>query len=489
MQNDVYEIVARRGVFFRAFSIYNEVGGFYDFGPIGFRIRKNIEAAWRDVFVKKTGAYEVETSLIVSEPVLTASGHLSTFTDPITYCEVCGTPYRADKLIESYFEKNGMIEEASNVKKENIDELEKQLKSLPIKCEKCGNRKFSKIEKFNLVFKTQVGPTGKEPAYLRPETAQGIFVDFYSLYQAYSPKLPFLVAQAGKSFRNEISPRQQLIRQREFGQMELELFFDPEEGAAGEIGVYNLPSLLNEEINFVKAGSEEAKKESLASLLSSGLIPHTYMALLLFLEKKLIGILGIKDEEYRFRQLEPEELPHYSKGNIDLEVRTSYGFIEVAGNAYRSDYDLGQHAKLSGKDLRINVNGKKVLPHVVEASMGLDRLLIAMLEHSWQKGEDRGWAWLKLPESIAPYRYAVFPLQKDEKLLAKAKEIYKHLLEQGVDCYYSETGSIGKRYAKADEIGVPYCVTIDYTTLEDDTVTIRNRDTTQQVRKEAYAIQ
>ncbi|MGC8676521.1 MAG: glycine--tRNA ligase [Candidatus Micrarchaeia archaeon] len=486
MHNDVYEIAARRGIFFGAFGIYGELGGFYDFGPIGTRIKKNIEALWRDLLIKRTGAYEVDTSLIVSEPVLTASGHLATFTDPIVYCEVCGTPYRADKLVEAYFEKRGMLEDEAKVKKENTETLEKQLKSLGIKCEKCGNSKFSKIEKFNLVFKTQVGPTGKEPAYLRPETAQGIFVDFYGVYKTYSPKLPVLIGQAGKSFRNEISPRQQLIRQREFGQMELELFFDPAEKVRSQIGIYNIEELMKESINFAKAGSEEIESAPLSALLHGKFIPNEYFAFLLFLEKRLITELGIT--EYRFRQLEPEELPHYSKGNVDLEAKTSYGFVEIAGNAYRTDFDLSQHAKLSGKDLSIDVNGKKIVPHVVEASVGLDRLFLATLESAYQKGEDRGWAWLKLNERVAPYKYAVLPLQKDDKLAEKAMQAYRQLLEKGIDCYYAESGSIGKRYAKADEIGVPYCITIDYQTLEDDTVTIRNRDTTQQVRKQIFEI-
>lgn len=482
----VYDIIARRGIFFRSFGIYNELSGFYDFGPIGARIKRHIQDQWRDIFIIKTGAYEVDTSLVVSEPVLTASGHLATFTDPITYCQVCGTPYRADKLIEEYFEKHGMEEEASKVKKENIEELQKQLEKLDIRCEKCGNKKFSKIEKFNLVFKTEVGPTGKEHAYLRPETAQGIFVDFFNIYQAYSPKFPVLIGQAGKSFRNEISPRQQLIRQREFGQMELELFFDPNGEEAKEIGIYEIDSILDEKISFIRAGKEEVESRSLRELLNEKLIPHVYFAFLLFLEKRLLEQAGVAD--YRFRQLEPEELPHYSKGNVDLEAKTSYGYVEIAGNAYRSDFDLSQHAKLSGKDLSVNYLGKKVLPHVVEASVGLDRLFLAVLEQSYQKGEDRGWAWLKLNAQVAPYAYAVFPLQKDDKLLAKAKEAYKYLLEKGVECYYSETGSIGKRYAKADEIGVPYCITIDYQTLEDDTVTIRSRDTTSQIRKHIYEI-
>jgi len=335
------------------------------------------------------------------------------------------------------------------------------------------------------VFKTQVGPTSKEPAYLRPETAQGIFVDFYLLYQTHGIKLPVLIGQAGKSFRNEISPRQQLVRMREFNQMELELFFDPEAEEEKEIGIYRLDEVVKEPVNFSKAGSDEVVSVPLEELIAEKHVPNRYFALELFIEKRIIEKLGIK--EYRFRELEKEELPHYSKGNVDLEVKTSYGYIEVAGNAYRSNYDLSQHSKLSGKELSIsvgNADAKKIIPSVVEASMGLDRLFLAMLESTYQKGEDRGWAWLKLDETLAPYSYAVFPLQKDEKLISKAKEAYRLLLEKGVECYYSDTGSIGKRYAKADEIGVPYCITIDYQTLDDDTVTIRNRNTTQQERKQ-----
>ncbi len=237
----------------------------------------------------------------------------------------------------------------------------------------------------------------------------------------------------------------------------------------------------------MKAGDEEAENVPLNELLAEGHIPNAYFAFLLGLEKRFMEQLGIT--EYRFRQLEPEELPHYSKGNVDLEAKTSYGFVEVAGNAYRTDFDLRQHARLSGKEMSININNRQIMPHVVEASLGLDRLFMAMLESSYRKGEDRGWAWLNINEKLAPYKYAVLPLQKDEKLIKKAKEAYKQLLEKGVDCYYAETGSIGKRYAKADEIGVPYCITIDYQSLEDDTATIRARNTTEQTRKEIYAIQ
>jgi glycyl-tRNA synthetase len=364
----------------------------------------------------------------------------------------------------------------------SIEELSDKIKEHGIKCERCGN-KLGKIENFNLTFKTQIGPSGGEAGYLRPETAQGMFVDFLQIYKTYGLKLPAGIAQVGKVFRNEISPRQHLVRLREITQMELEIFIDPSNEPSEILG-FEVKKFLKEKVNFVSRGSSEEKQLSLEELLKGGKLPNAYMAFIIYLEDKLLRDLGVDKKLYRFRELESEELPHYSKGNVDLEMKTSYGYIELAGNAYRSDYDLSQHAKESGKEISIvTEQGKKLVPHVVEASMGVDRPLFAMIDNSVADDDGRGWSWLKLSEKIAPYKYGVFPLQKDEKLIAKAKQVYKLLQERNVDCFYSETASIGKRYARADEIGVPCCITIDYTTLEDDTVTIRDRDTMKQVRK------
>lgn len=475
-------IVARRGIYYQAFGIYDGVAGFYDYGPIGLRIKRNLESAWRSLFVNRTGALEIETTNIVPEPVLRASGHLATFTDPIATCEVCKTPYRADKLLEDYYEKKGMEEEGKKVKKMSIEELSKRIKEHGIKCEKCGN-KLGKIEKFNLTFKTRIGAAGGEAAYLRPETAQGMFVDFLQLYKTHGLRLPVGIAQVGKAYRNEISPRQHLVRVREFTQMELEIFIDPSDEPE-EIFGYEVKKFLKEEISFVARNSSEEKQSSLEELLKRGALPNRYFAFIIYLEEKFMEELGMDKKLYRFRELESEELPHYSKGNVDLEVKTSFGYIEIAGNAYRTDYDLSQHAKESGREISVlSDSGKRLVPHVVEASMGVDRPLFAILDNSVVDDDGRGWSWLRLSERIAPYRYAVFPLQKDEKLVAKAKQVYRLLQERNVGCYYSETASIGKRYARADEIGVSHCITIDYTTLEDDTVTLRDRNTTKQVRK------
>lgn len=483
-ENEAGEIIARRGLFYQAFGIYDGIAGFYDYGPIGLRIRKNVEKVWRRIFVDNIDSLEISTTELMPEIALKASGHVDTFTDPVINCAKCNSSYRADKLLEEYYEKRQQKEKAESVKKMTFAQMEEEIKKNSIKCAKCGNSDFKKIEKFNLMFKTHIGAGTNEVAYLRPETAQGIFVDFSYLYKTHGGKLPFAVAQIGKAYRNEISPRQQLVRLRELVQMELEVFFDPEQ----ELEEYNgikIKDVLKEEIRVLKAGKEKAEKDTIEELLEKKVVPNRYHALLLFLAKHYVMQLGISDDKYRFRQVEKEELPHYSGGTFDLEVDTSYGWLEISSINYRTDYDLSQHSKFSNVDLKVESNGKKVMPHVVEASMGCDRSLFSVLDLSVDQGKDRGWKWLNLNEELAPYKCAVFPLQKDDKLISKALHIYRKMKEKGIDCYYSEASSIGKRYAKADEVGVFNCITIDYQTLEDDTVTVRERKTTKQVRKKS----
>ncbi|MEM3236944.1 MAG: glycine--tRNA ligase [Candidatus Micrarchaeaceae archaeon] len=476
-------IITRRGIYLKAFGIYGETAGFYDYGPIGLRIKRNIEAAWRRIFVDMLGSLEIEATNIVPSAVLEASGHVATFTDPIVKCSKCGTAYRADKLLEEYYQEIGDAKSSDEVKKLSLEQIDARIKELKIRCEKCGGA-FKDAEYFNLLFKTMIGPLGTETGYLRPETAQGIFLEFSDIYRLYGLKLPCSIAQAGKAFRNEISPRQQLIRMREFSQMETELFFDPSADQHSINGFEISDDILKTEINFTEG--EETYGEQLAKLLAEGKIPNRFFALVLYLEQKMMLELGFKKDLLRFRKLNKEELPHYSRGNVDLEVSTSYGYIEVAGNAYRGDYDLSAHSKKSGKSLAVASESGKVMPHVVESSIGIDRLLFALLDNSVED-DKRGWEWLRLNKSVAPYEYAVFPLQNDEKLIAKAKDVFASL-QKRTKCYYSATGSIGKRYAKADEIGVLKCITIDYTTLEDNTVTIRDRDTKEQIRKKVSEI-
>ncbi len=480
-ETNASSIIDRRGIYYQAFGLYGGIAGFYDYGPVGLRIRRNIEAQWRSLFVNELGSLEVETTNLMPESVFRASGHLSTFTDPVINCATCNSSYRADKLLEAFYESKGMDKEAAAVKRLSKKEMEAKIAENRIRCERCGGS-LAKVEDFNLMFKTHVAHKGGEAIYLRPETAQGIFVDFKSLFRLYGMKLPAIICQVGKVYRNEISPRQQLVRLREIIQMEAEVFFDPEaeETSLGEI---ETGKILSSEIAFVESGSETAKTRSLADLLALSLIPNRHFAVLLYLEKRLMERLGMPSGAYRFRQIEKEELPHYSRGNVDLEVKTSYGYIEVAGNAYRSDYDLSQHAKVSGNEISVVSGERKLVPHVVEASIGADRLLFSLLDNSVEEGKDRGWEWLRLNERLAPYLYSVFPLQKDGKLIEKAKEIHRILSEKGVPSYYSDSGSIGKRYARSDEIGIPYAITCDYDTLGDNSVTIRNRDDTKQTRK------
>lgn len=479
-ENLLSNIAARRGIFYQSFPLYKEVGGFYDYGPIGFRIRRNIKRLWRRNFVDRLGALELESTIIMPEEVFKASGHLSSFTDPVAVCPKCKRAYRVDKLLEEFYKKKGSEKSLEGA---SAEQLEKELRANKIKCENCGTE-LIKVSDFNMMFKTQIGALGSETAYLRPETAQGIFVDFRNLFKIYGLRLPVAMAQIGKVFRNEISPRQHLVRMREFTQMELEVFFDPGQDTSFEN--LNMNDVLNAEIAFVPKDSESAKKHRIGELMKSGKIVNKHFAALLYLEVEFFHALGIPDALFRFKEI--GKPPHYSKGNIDLELMSPYGYIEIAGNAYRTDYDLSSHARQSGIDTSVINDGKKVVPHVVEASMGLDRLFLALLSNSAQEDKERGWNWLKINESVAPYRYAVLPLQKDEELVTKAREVSRLLIKKGIQSYYSESGSIGKRYARADEIGVSYCVTIDYDTLKNNTVTIRSRDDAKQVRVEIEEI-
>ncbi len=477
--NGALNIASRRGIYYQAFGIYGGAGGFYDYGPAGLRIKRKIENLWRRSFIDRLGAMEIETTTITILPVLKASGHVDTFTDPVAVCSRCKSSYRVDKLLEEAYSASGNEEGYESVKKMKAQQMGEKVKELGIKCAKCGGE-LGGIEAFNLMFKTEIGHGSGEVGYLRPETAQGIFVDFKELYRIHGFKLPYAISQAGRAYRNEISPRQQLVRMREFTQMETELFFNPkkEQRELGEIGI---DDIKNSELLFAAAGEKERMRK-IGELLEKKLIPNFYFAVMLHIENGMLERMGFPRGRFRFRQLEPEELPHYSKGNVDLEVNTSYGYIEVAGNAYRTDYDIASHARNSNTEICVNDDGEKVVPHVVEASMGLDRLLFSILDCS-ATSEGREWEWLKLGKDIAPYTYAVFPLQKDEKIVAFARKVLGELTSAGIDAYYSDTGSIGKRYARADEIGVAYCITADFQSLDDGSFTVRDRDSAKQDRK------
>lgn len=480
-------LMNRRGIVLPSAQIYGEVGGFYDYGPIGLRMKKKIEALWRRIFIDEPGNLEIETSLIAPQPVFEASGHLKTFADPITACSKCGYSHRTDKILEEYYVKKGNKEMAEKAKHANLEELREMLKQADLKCEKCGAR-LEGAEMFNLMLATKVGALGSIQGYLRPETAQGTFLDFKNVFRIYGLKLPIGIGQVGKSFRNEISPRNMLIRMREFSQMEIEYFFDPEDKDVPINGEGIDEKALSREISFVYAGDTTERKTAISKLLEEGRVPNKLFGYMLYLENEFLEALGFEEGTFRFRELAKDELPHYSRGNVDLEVRLGNKYEELAGTAYRADFDLKSHEALSKEDLHVYNNGKKVLPHVVEFAIGVDRILLMLLANSLYKDGERGWEVLKLTKDSTPYDFALFPLQKDDKLLEKSAEIRNALIKKGYSVLYSHAGSIGKRYAKSDEIGVNRAVTVDYTTLEDGTVTVRDMLSTKQERVKADSL-
>ncbi len=485
-------LAIRRNLVIPSFSAYGEMSGFYDLGPEGTRIRNNIINAWRRYFIDGMGNAEIDTTVIGPEKVFEASGHLEKFFDFLTYCKDCKTSYRVDKVLEEYFASKDDTNSIDRLKSATAKDLDNMVKENKINCDKCGGE-LGPSEPFNLMLQTGIGPKGAIRGYLRPETAQSIFLDFKKIFSAGGMKLPIGIGTVGKAFRNEISPRRMLIRLREFSQMELEYFFDAD---ASEIVI---DGRKVEDSEFMDVGinlltrEDQLKGRSMKNVpikeaIEVGAIPNRMFAYLVFKYLGFVRSLGFKDEAIRFRQALPEELPHYSKGNIDAEVSIDNRFEEITGIAYRTDFDLSNHQKYSGMDMSVSVDGRKVMPHVVEISIGIERAFWTLLFNSHFFDQERGWDVMLLNKGIAPYDYAVFPLQKDDKLMALAKSIIDDLKSKGISAYYSNTGSIGKRYARADEVGVRGALTIDYQSLEDGTVTVRSVGDAKQVRKKVEEI-
>jgi glycyl-tRNA synthetase len=327
---------------------------------------------------------------------------------------------------------------------------------------------------------SNIGAAGGNTAYLRPETAQGIFINFKNLLVSTRSNLPFGVAQQGNSYRNEISPRQWLIRLREFAQMEIEYFFNPD-----KISVSN-EDLLQIEIPILTRDEQAKKNPKIEEMTAKNsvnkkIIPNDLMAYFIAKEFLWYQSLGIPKEALRFRHMKPEETPHYSKGNFDMEIKFDFGWKETVGNAYRTDHDLANHMKNSGEDFSVVEDGKKIVPHVVEPSFGIQRTMYAVFLYCYREGKDRGWEWFDFPAKIAPFAAGIFPLVNKGGLEEKAEEIHE-ILRKCFDVFYDDSGSIGKRYARSDEIGTPFGITIDFQTLEDHSVTLRDRNTTKQIR-------
>ena len=430
-----------RGYVYPGSEIYGGLANTWDYGPLGVELKNNIKKAWMKKFVQES-KYNVglDAAILMNPEVWVASGHVGNFSDPLIDCKECKTRHRADKLIEEWAHEQGKDMIADGMSDEQLINF---IKENHIPCPNCGKENFTDIRKFNLMFKTFQGVTedSKSEIYLRPETAQGIFVNFKNVMRTTRRKLPMGIAQIGKAFRNEITPGNFTFRTREFEQMELEFFCKP-----------------GTDLEWHKYWKE-------------------------FCENWLLS-LGMKKENIRLRDHSPEELSHYSNGTTDIEFTFPFGWGELWGIADRTNYDLKQHMEHSKEDMTYldPETNEKYIPYCIEPSLGCDRVALAFLcnaydEEEIAEGDVR--TVLHLHPALAPYKVAVLPLSK--KLSEKAEEIYSSLSKKFM-CDYDEAGSIGKRYRREDEIGTPYCVTIDFDTLEDNCVTIRDRDTMEQVR-------
>lgn len=474
LMDKIVSLCARRGLLFPTAEIYGSLAGFFDYGGYGVELKRNVEQSWWTAFVSsREDVFGMDGAVITSPEVWKASGHLEEFNDPLVECVNCKSKYRLDHLIEE--------ELKLQVDGVTTAELTELLSKHQLKCPKCKGG-LQVAQPFNLMFETTVGAVadGKNVAYLRPETAQLIFADFKHFSRA---KLPFGVAQIGRAFRNEISPRNFVFRCREFTQMELEFFIHPE-----KMDDCTIPN-AETQVQVLTADAQEKgaapEKKSIAELVQRKLVKTKWHAYWLAYSLQWLASIGLKLDSMRLRQHVKAELSHYSSETWDVEYCYPWGWKELLGVANRTDFDLARHAKQSGKDLSYldEESKKKVLPFTIEPSFGLERIILALLADAYREKEEKGEkkTILSLHPSVAPVKVAVFPLMKKDGLAENAREVFLSL-HPHFACEYDASGSIGKRYARADEIGTPYALTADYDTLKDGTVTLRDRDSTKQKR-------
>lgn len=540
-------ISAKRGFLWPSFEIYSGVSGFTDYGPLGASLKNNIMQKWRKQYVSGEGFYEIEGPTVMPKEVLKASGHVDNFTDPMTKCEECGEVFRADHIIEEV-----IGEDVESLENEELDQI---VIDNNITCPECGG-KLANIWNYNLMFQTMIGAKGDKVGYMRPETAQGIFILFKRLERFFRGKLPFGAVQLGKAYRNEISPRQGVIRLREFTQAEAEIFLNPKDKTTPKF------EQIKDEILYlnsqeVQETNSEPIKITAQEALDQGIVANEMLVYQLYLAKKFLNEIGIPDEVLRFRQHLAGEMAHYALDCWDVECLTDkYGWVEIIGIADRGDYDLTSHSKFSNDELNVfieydqpkvvkktvvkpdlskfgpvfkgnspkvkqaieqadvneiiqsleasgkyvieldetyevpedlliieeveeEIAGEKIVPHVIEPSFGIDRIVYCTLLHSFHDGEKE---YFKFAEEVAPVQVGVYPLVNKEGPREIADEITNNLRLKGYTVENEVTGTIGKRYARADEIGIPLAITVDFDSLEDDKVTIRNRDTEEQER-------
>jgi len=542
-------LARKRGFLWSSFEIYSGSAGFFDYGPLGATLKNRVMEKWRNYYLVREGFYEIESPTIMPEEALKASGHVDHFNDAMTQCKDCMDVYRADHVI-----RDSTGKEVEGLENQELTEI---LSEEKIRCPKC-NGHLTHVWSYNLMFQTLIGAKGKKTGYMRPETAQGIFIPFKRLLRFFRGKLPFGVVQLGKAYRNEISPRQGMIRLREFTQAEAEIFVDPHDKSHPHFHRVAQDILTLYPASCQESGAEPiqltAEEAVMDKVVASELL--TYQ---LCLARSFLMELGLSEDVLRFRQHMSTEMAHYAIDCWDVEVYTDrYGWIEVIGIADRTDFDLKSHSNYSKEDLRVfmeypepltikklvlkakmgkfgplfkgdahmilkaleeidaeaiqealddggvyqlelqgkvhkitsdlvdfqvveeTLRGEKIYPHVIEPSYGIDRIVYSVLLHSYTQEDDR--SYFKLPVEVAPVGVSIFPLVNQEELATVAQEILEDLRNQGITAEKDTSGTIGRRYARSDEIGVPFAVTVDHTSLEDDTVTIRERDSQEQVR-------
>ncbi len=541
----VIELARRRGFVWPSSEIYGSVVGFIDYGPLGAMLKRRIESIWRRFYVVQEGYYEIECPTVGIEPTYVASGHVGGFSDKMFQCPHCQECLRADHVAEAFG-----IPHAGTMSKEDLHAV-----LVDKECPACG-KVLGEVEvfDFNLMFTTSIGPGGQRKGYLRPETAQGMFVDFPRLLRFYRDHLPFGAVQIGKSYRNEISPRQGMIRLREFTQAEAEIFVHPEEKDHPNFSRYA-------DYKMPLWGIDQQDKEtpavikSMREAVDEGTIANEYVAYYVAMTHDILTTVGFNPDKIRFRQHMPDERAHYATDCWDAEALSDrFGWVEIVGIADRTDYDLKAHARVSGqkntvfiqypeakkvhhkaivpnfgklgpafkgkakpiseqmltatpeadgirltiegeeilitpdmytvKDEIVDVFGEDVMPHVIEPSYGIDRMCYMVLEHAYAEDVADGEARtvMRFKKGVAPIQVAVLPLMARDGLDEIAKSLVLELQGEGIQTEYDDAGAIGRRYRRQDEIGTPYCITVDYDTKDDTSVTLRDRDSMEQIR-------
>jgi len=467
--DEITSIAGKRGFFFPTAGIYGGKAGFFTYGHSGKQLKINWENLWREYFLNlDDNFHEIQSNNILPKEVFEASGHIKNFNDPMTECKKCNFRFRADNFLE---DKN-LYEEGMNIEKMN-----KLIKEKNLKCPKCGGE-LREVKWFNMMFPVPIG-FNDEKAYLSPETAQGAYITFKEEFQATRGKLPLGLAIIDKAYRNEISPRQMFFRLREFSQAELQIFFDSEK--INELEEEKWKEVKNYKLKIKKTKKNETEEIICDEANRKLNLPKFYVYHMAKIQQFYLDVLNIPKEKFRFRELGEEERAFYNKIHFDIEINleTLGGFKEVAGIHYRTDHDLKGHEKVSGENLEVFYDNKKILPHVLELSFGVDRNVWMLLDIFYNIGDEG--SMFKFPPKLVPIKAAIFPIVKDEKFVRIAKDVYRELKKEFV-CVYDSGGSIGRRYARQDEIGTMYCITIDGDSLKKKDITIRNRDDTKQIR-------